>query len=503
MNRKAWKSMVLAAACVGLTYPAYSEESEAIKAARLVEDAFCEVVDQTKPAVVVISNKQSAPPMMGDENMLPPDFFDFFGIPRQRFERRERRERWGGPMRRRQPQKALPVGKGSGVIIREDGYIVTNYHVIKDNEYLEVKTEDGKVYDNEKDKDAVVVVGVDTETDLAVLRIGNGQKTDFPALKFANSEKVRVGQWVIAIGAPFNLDYSVTIGCVSQMGRYDMGMSTLDNYIQTDASINPGNSGGPLVNIKGEIVGINQFIMTGGASRGSIGLGFSIASNLVKQVTDNLIQDGEVARPFLGISMQELDENLRSQFEADYGVVVSSVLPGEAAERAGVNAGDIIQKINGVKVQSPHALLLAVTSYRPGDKIKLTLLRSGKEMEFELIAGKRGVDGWTADGSREPRDANASESSPEQLGLKLTEEDGKIVVEEVFPDGAAARVGGGDVNLQPGDIIHEINRQPVRSLGDVRKALKQTNKNKVMLWVERKYRNRSNSFRFYIVIPLD
>ncbi len=447
--------------------------------------SFAPLARKAGPAVVNISTEREvSSPVM-----------DMFNIPgMERFF-----EQFGGFGGRRGNGQEAPKRKstalGSGFIISSDGYIVTNNHVVEGADKITVNLNGGKGKGLQ-----AKVIGTDADTDLALLKVEG--RRDLPVLEFGNSDAMEVGDWVLAIGNPLGLNNTVTAGILSAKGR-DLHSGPYDNFLQTDASINPGNSGGPLVNIKGEIVGINQFIMTGGASRGSIGLGFSIASNLVKQVTDNLIQDGEVARPFLGISMQELDENLRSQFEADYGVVVSSVLPGEAAERAGVNAGDIIQKINGVKVQSPHALLLAVTSYRPGDKIKLTLLRSGKEMEFELIAGKRGVDGWTADGSREPRDANASESSPEQLGLKLTEEDGKIVVEEVFPDGAAARVGGGDVNLQPGDIIHEINRQPVRSLGDVRKALKQTNKNKVMLWVERKYRNRSNSFRFYIVIPLD
>jgi serine protease Do len=465
---------------------AAGDESPAVRAAMLVEDAFSEVVERAKPAVVVITNKQRAPA----PRELPPEFYFFFGqpVPPQRGPGMERRN------------KPVPAGKGSGVIISEEGHLVTNYHVIENHEFLEVKTADGTVYDNEKDADAVTVVGVDPETDLAVLQLRNGKKEKYPFLRFTDAEKVRVGQWVIAIGAPFNLDYSVTVGCVSQKGRYDMGMSTYDNYIQTDASINPGNSGGPLLNIHGEIVGINQFIMTGGPSRGSIGLGFAIASDLVKQVVDVLVEDGEVIRPFLGISMQELTGDFKDQFDADFGVIVSGLVPGEAAEKAGIKAGDVIQQIGEKTVHSMHDLRLAVTSYRPGDTIKVTLLRDGKEMIFHVVASRRGADGDIAGVGRSSRRGQSRNFG--KLGLNLSEKDGHIVVSEVLPDGAVANAGDGEMRVMPGDIIHEVNRKTVKTIAEMAEVVNASDKNNIVLRIERKLPNRTNSYYFYFAVPM-
>ena len=265
------------AAVVLLTAVSLQAKNDALETAVAVETAFANVVDVSKEAVVIITNKQSTIVSRAMDR-VPEEFFEFFNFPRQREPRQDRQ----GPVR--------PAGRGSGFFISKSGHIVTNYHVIRDAEYLEVKISDGTIYDNQKDAEAVKVIGFDEESDLAVLQISDKKRTSWPVLKFADSDKLRVGQWAIAIGAPFNLDYSVTIGCVSQKGRTDMGMSTFDSYIQTDASINPGNSGGPLLNIRGEVIGVNQFIVTGGgASRGSVGVGFAITSNFAKQITKSRV----------------------------------------------------------------------------------------------------------------------------------------------------------------------------------------------------------------------
>ncbi len=471
------------------TVVAAGDESAATRAAMLVEDAFSEVVERAKPAVVVITNKQRAPV----PQEIPPEFYFFFGrpMPPQR-----------GPGMDR-PNKPVPAGKGSGVLVSEEGHVVTNYHVIRDYEFLEVKTADGTVYDNEKDPEAVTVIGADPETDLAVLQLRNDKKEKYPFLQFMDAEKVRVGQWVIAIGAPFELDYSVTIGCVSQKGRYDMGMSTYDNYIQTDASINPGHSGGPLLNIHGEIVGINQFIVTGGrASQGSVGVGFAIASDLVKKVVDVLVEDGEVIRPFLGISMQELTGDLKEQFDADFGVIVSGLVPGESAEKAGIEAGDVIQKIGEKTVHSMHDLRMAVTSYRPGGTIKVTLLRHGKEMTYDVVASRRGGDDDGLAGVGPTPPSRSLQRDLGALGLGLSEQDGRIVVREVSPNGAVANAENGDMRIQPGDIIHEINRQSVKTVAEMAQVIKKSDKKNLVLRVERKLPNQANSYYFYFAVPL-
>ena len=463
--------------------------SDAIKAAIQVEDALAEVVDNSKSSVVTILNKQyRRTPQMMDE--VPPDLYMF---PQFRNFRRQQMPRG--------EEQRLVTGAGSGVIIDEQGYIVTNHHVIKDYDFLEVKLEDGTVYDTKKDKDAVKVVGVDAESDLAVLQIGDGKKK-FKALSFADSDKLRIGQWAIAIGAPFDLEHSVTIGHISQKGRQNMGMSTFDNYIQTDASINPGNSGGPLLNIKGEIIGINQFIVTGGQSRGNIGLGFSISSNLVKQVVNDLIENGEVTRPFLGISMQELTDDLKDQFGVDYGVIVSEALEGGAALKAGVKAGDVIQKVGGKKVNSPHEMLLAVTAFRPGDKIHLDVKRGDENITFDIVAGKRD-EKIMFGGGRKPRGDKENSLQFDRLGLELSEDSGRVVIETIQPNGAVAAANNkGDSNeIHVGDVIVEVNRMPVRTVDNVVDAMKASRNNTVVFLIERKLRG-SEPRRFFVAIPI-
>ncbi|MFA6816710.1 MAG: trypsin-like peptidase domain-containing protein [Lentisphaeria bacterium] len=468
------------------TPPNVKIDKEALKAVTQIEDAFANVVNSAKPAVVVITNKQIAPQQ---QQQVPEEFFQFFGIPRQ-YQQRDT------------PQKPVPVGKGSGVLISDKGYLVTNFHVIKDNKYLEIKMADGTTYDNERNKDEVQIIGIDEETDLAILKISNKSKKEFPYLEFADSDKLRVGQWAIAIGAPFNFDSSVTIGCVSQKGRYDTGMSTFENYIQTDASINPGNSGGPLLDIYGQIIGINQFIYTGGMSKGSIGLGFAIGSNIVHQVSDAIIKDGAVIRPFIGIAMQEITDELKQQFQVDYGVLVSQVLEGEAAEKAGVKNGDIIQEIGDQKISSNHDLLLAVTKYLPGDKIKLGLIRDGKKISIQVIAGRREKENTFAS-AHQYGSKGKYDSKLNKLGLRLKVQDDAVTVVQIDPNGAVAQANNDDnpqSNIQPNDILLEVNRQAVHSVTEVMEALKKTRNNTVMFYIERQ--TQQGSYRFFIPISL-
>jgi S1-C subfamily serine protease len=477
--------------------------SPALAAAQHLEDAFAEVVDKAKPAVVVITNRQTVGQRQafspdGREPMNPQDFFEFFWGPNNPYRSPQRDQRQRGQRRQAPKPRSEAVGKGSGVLINADGYLVTNFHVIKDNEYLEVKTADGKVFDNEKDPEAVKIIGIDEETDLAVLKLG-GPKNSFSFLDFMDSDALRVGQWAIAIGAPFELDYSVTVGCVSQTGRYNRAVSSFNQYIQTDASINPGNSGGPLLNIKGEIIGINQYIYTGGMSRGNIGLGFAIASNVVKYVADSLIADGEVSRAFLGVAMQDLDEQLLKQFDVDFGVLVSDVVPGEAAEKAGIKPGDVIQNVGSLEVNSSQELLQAVAKHRPGEDIVLAVVRDRKKVVFTIKAGRRQSNQVARQDGPESRPA-ADEFG--QLGLALQEEDGKVVITEVFPDGAVAQVRDEDGRqVMAGDIIHDVNRNAVSTVAEVQKALKDTRNRTVVLWLERKSRGGA-SMRFFIAIPL-
>jgi len=444
-----------------------TDANGALALAVQLEEAFVTVAERSFPAVVVITNKQIEQRAMYPQ--LPPQWRQFFGPYQGEGQGMDQQQQRG----RKVPQ---PVGRGSGVIIRQDGYILTNYHVVQDNEALEVRLNDGRVFDSGRDKDEVKVVGMDKETDLAVIRIGNGDVTGLPVLEFADSSKTRIGQWAIAVGAPFEFDYSVTVGHVSQKGRHDMGITTFENFIQTDASINPGNSGGPLLSIRGEVIGINDFIVTGGGmSRGNIGIGFAIASNLAKQVSNDLIEHGDVVRPFLGISMQPLTDELKEQFGVEFGVLVSEVLPGDPAEKAGIEPGDVILKIGDKQVRTPHDLLFAVLDYNPGDKVKVVLDRRGKKKELFVVARRRGEEEEVSGGVIESRDDLLNE-----LGLALEELPEGVVVSGVVTGSQAGLAG-----LRREDLILEVNRAKVKSVRDIIRALGATEGDTAVLYIRR------------------
>ena len=463
----------------------------AIAAAAQLEDAFSYVAEKARPAVVVITNIQYE----GQQQLMqgPQEFEEYFGP-------------WFRPSRRspRRPSRRslMPANTGSGAIISSEGHIITNCHVIDNCEYLKVKLADGTEFDNQKNPDDVKIIGKDEESDLAIIQIANGKRKDFQPLSFADAAKLRVGQWAIAVGAPHQLEQSVTIGTISQIGRYNMGVSTFDNYIQTDAAINPGNSGGPLLNIRGEIIGINQFIQTDGMGKGNIGLGFAISSDLASRIADALIRDGEVSRPYIGIAMQNLTPELKRQFNAENGVLIAQVLKGEAAEKAGLRSGDIITAINGKTINDSHDLLTAITNYKPGDTLTLHLLRDDKQLDIKVIAGKRDLaDNSFKGSSRKP--ANKAEQQLSKLGLLLETEDDTVYIKAIDEDGAVANANARSGNrLQPGDAIIEVNRHQVNSIRDVKEALKDTHNNSVVLLIERSIRNREPK-RFYVAIPLN
>ncbi|MCK5804402.1 MAG: trypsin-like peptidase domain-containing protein [Lentisphaeria bacterium] len=482
------RAMVAALFMTGASYAADSPD-KGMELALKLEDVFTGVAARAFQAVVVITNKQTQVPMQGmqgmqgGQGMTPELFRRFFGQPRMD-PRNHREGRQHGHQDRK--SKPRPAGKGSGVVIRADGYIVTNLHVIDGASALEVKLEDGRVFDNAKDADAVRIVGIDKSTDLAVLQIGGGKLADLPVIQFADSEKVRIGQWAIAVGAPFDLDYSVTFGHVSQKGRHDTGMTTFENYIQTDASINPGNSGGPLLDIRGDMIGVNEFILTGGGmSRGSVGIGFAIASNLAKQVTDDLIEHGEVIRPFLGISMEPLDDVKKRAFGVEYGVLVKEVVKGDPADKAGVRHGDIIQKVGDKQVRTPHDLLFAILDYKVGDKIKLTIDRRGEMISKKITAKKRGTPAGTG------IEIKGQQDLLDALGLVLEEVDGGVYISAVVDASPAA-----DAQLRRGDHLLEVNRIEVRTTRDVVKALERVKNNAAIFYVDRR------GEKFFVGIPL-
>ena len=353
---------------------------------------------------------------------------------------------------------------GSGVIIDADkGYIVTNHHVVDGADSITVTLNNGEQYDAK-------VVGSDPEADVAVIKV---KAKDLTALPMADSKKLRVGDFVVAVGNPFGLGQTVTSGIVSALGRTGLGIEGYENFIQTDASINPGNSGGALVNLKGEIVGMNTAIIAAGG-QGNVGIGFAIPINMVHEIADQLIKYGEVRRGMLGVVMQNLTPDLAKAFGLDLsqGVVISQVIEKSAAEKAGLKAGDVVLSINGTPIKNASAMRNIVGLMRIGDKLDIKVIRDNKKLEMHATLQE--ADTQAVSGNRlNQRLAGAM--------LEQTKKDGENVLEVVKVDQGSP---AWEASLRRGDIILSVNRRPVKSMDDLRKALSHADK-QILLNVQR------------------
>lgn len=343
-------------------------------------------------------------------------------------------------------------GSGSGVIVREDGIIVTNNHVVgEDAREADVRLSD-------KSNMIARVIGRDKETDIAVLKIESDRK--FPVAHFGDSNALKVGQWVLAVGNPMGLDRTVTLGVVSGIGRERLNLSRYENFIQTDAAINPGNSGGPLFNLRGEVIGINTAII-----HMAQGIGFSIPADMVSRVVDQLVSQGRVVRGWLGVGIQSLTKELAEQFgiKEGHGVLVNEVYEHDPAHVAGIKPGDIIVSVDNSSVDSPNQLSRLVARVGPGENAKILVLRDGKELTFLVPIVER-----------EEKSTLASlplQKSEVTLGLDVQgltaalaeqfelEETVGVLVTKVEPGGLANSEG-----IQEGDLINEVNRKTVRTV---------------------------------------
>ncbi|MDQ3181679.1 MAG: Do family serine endopeptidase [Acidobacteriota bacterium] len=439
-----------------------------------VRTSYADVVDKTSPAVVRIDAERKASkdapqqfPFADD-----PQFREFFkNLPQQ-------------PQQRPQIQRGL----GSGVIISADGTVLTNHHVIDGAEKITVTMNDNKTF-------VAKVIGSDPPSDLAVLKI---EGENLPFLNLGNSDNVRVGDIALAIGNPLGIGQTVTAGIISAKGRRT-GLSdgSFEDFLQTDAPINRGNSGGALVNLNSELIGINSQILSSGSDGGSIGIGFSIPSNMAKSVMEQLLKDGKVHRGMLGVNIQNITANTAKALDLKdtRGVLVSNVLAGSAAEKAGIKRGDIIIAINGEAIEDRNVLRNKVAGTQPETEIKLTVLRDGKQEEFTARLDEFKTQGVEPDENSDENKKN--QDNAEQNGklglslqpltpeiikeLELPADTKGLVVTEVDPSGAAAEEG-----ITRGDVILEINKKQVSTTEDVQSALTKAGDKPILLLVTRK-----------------
>jgi len=415
----------------------------------MVPNNFSQLAKDAKPSVV---NIRTVTTVKGGGRV----FRHFFGNPFN--DKKNPFEEFWGP--HNQPQQDFKQRSlGSGFIIDKDGYIVTNNHVVENADQIKVKLADEREYDAE-------IVGRDPNTDLALIKIS--ADTDLVPIQMGDSDRLLVGNWVVAIGSPFGLEQTVTAGIVSAKGRI-IGFGPYEDFIQTDASINPGNSGGPLVNLQGEVVGINTAIVASGQ-----GIGFAIPVNMAKTIISQLKSSGEVTRGWLGVGIQDLSEELKSYYGVTHsgGVLITQVFEGDPADKGGIKANDIIIEIDGKTVTTARELSGIIANTQVGAKTTIKFLRDGKTKTVQVELAKRDDSELLA---RKP-----SEDTSEDMGLELmdlskenasrfgfeSDESGVLVV-GAKPGSKAAEAG-----IQRGDLIKEVNHQRITSIRDYTKVVK-------------------------------
>jgi len=441
-----------------------------------LSNSFADIIEKASPAVVKISMTRIIKASEQQQNnpfAADPFFRQFFGGPNVR--PRDQRER----------------GLGSGVLVSSTGYILTNNHVVEKASSLKVTLSDGRDFTGK-------VVGSDPQTDVAVVKINSSA---LPTLPFANSDGARVGDLCFAIGNPFGQDHTVTMGIVSAKGRKLETGTYLQNFIQTDASINPGNSGGALINARGELIGMNTMILTGGGASfggeaGNVGIGFAVPSNMAKQVMDQIMKTGKVSRGYMGVTLQSVSPELAQQFglKEPHGAIVGDVTPGAPGSKAGLKTGDVITAIDGKKVEGSDDLTMDVVSHAPGSAVTLDVIRNGQPTKVTVTLGTRpgGID-WNKQnprGENNQGEDNGSEGNASVRGISvetltpdlaqqinLPDNTRGVVVGSVEPDSPAADSVGRGV------VITAVDRHPVSNVQEFKRLMTQAEGKSVLLTV--------------------
>ncbi len=440
------------------------EARKGIETLREFSDAFTAVAESAKPAVVSIVVEKRHPGWgrgsPGDQDEGP--FYPFRGAPFEFFFGPH-----GGPYR----QPPTIKGGGSGMIVRSDGMILTCNHVVEGADKITVYLADGRSF-------PAKIKGTDPKTDLAVIEV---DAKDLPVIELGDSDKTRVGEWVIAMGSPYGFDYTVTAGIVSAKGRRVTGGEKYEDFIQTDASINPGNSGGPLLNLDGEVIGINTMIAGIGT-----GIGFAVPSSLAKTVVDQLVTTGKVVRPWIGVGIQPVTPEMVSFLKLDErkGALVSQVYSGSPAEKAGLQIGDVIVKVDDTDIDDPDTLVRSVLRHDVGDKLKLLVVRNGKEKRIEVKTGVMPEEptgsGMLGTGKVPEFGVEVQDLTSEMAGAMGIGTEGGVVVTSVEPGSPAA-----DAGIRRGDVILELNRQPVESASRFVEAAAQAKGDTALLLIGR------------------
>ncbi|PLY00852.1 MAG: serine protease [Desulfuromonas sp.] len=433
---------------VALSFPAYAQD-KGLESLKQSGQAFRSVAQKVSPAVVFIKVEKNVDSGQSSDFNSPfdDDFFRrFFGVPRQ------------SPHSQPKSGQRRQVGQGSGFIITADGYIMTNNHVVGDADEVQVQLLDGREYEAE-------IIGTDPGSDLAIIKV---DEKGLPFLKLGDSDSLEMGDWVLAFGNPFGLSHTLTAGIVSAKGRSGIGLNDYEDFIQTDAAINPGNSGGPLVNLDGEVVGINSAIFS--RSGGYMGIGFAIPVNMAKQIKDQLVENGEVQRGRLGVVIQDMTADLAESFDLKEtaGVLVTEVIEDSPAEKAGLKQGDIVLELNGDKIENVATLRNRISLTAPGTKVRLTVLRDGERMTIRPEIDKLDLAQDGQGGAEiSTLGLKLQELTPELAERYGYEDEEGVLIAAIESDSQAARSG-----LTKGALILEIDRQRVTSVAEAKKLLK-------------------------------